>query len=86
MKQLSLLLEKEFQQVFRNPATLRSVFVMPIIQLIIFPFTANYEVKNVYLSMVDHDHTHKNLFQKLLPPAISFNRLLAILQQSNGVY
>ena len=57
MKQLSLLLEKEFQQVFRNPATLRSVFVMPIIQLIIFPFTANYEVKNVYLSMVDHDHS-----------------------------
>jgi ABC-2 type transport system permease protein len=57
MKQLSFLLEKEFRQVFRNPAILRSVLVMPIIQLIIFPFAANYEVKNVYLSMVDHDHS-----------------------------
>ncbi len=57
MKQLSFLLEKEFRQVFRNPAILRTVLVMPIIQLIIFPFAANYEVKNVLLSIVDHDHS-----------------------------
>jgi len=57
MKQLSFLLEKEFRQVFRNPAILRSVLVMPIIQLLIFPFAANYEVKNVLLSIVDHDHS-----------------------------
>jgi ABC-2 type transport system permease protein len=57
MKQLSFLLEKEFRQVFRNPAILRSVLVMPIIQLLIFPFAANYEVKNVLLSVVDHDHS-----------------------------
>jgi ABC-2 type transport system permease protein len=57
MKQLSFLLEKEFRQVFRNPAILRSVLIMPIIQLLIFPFAANYEVKNVLLSIVDHDHS-----------------------------
>ncbi len=57
MKQLSFLLEKEFRQVFRNPAILRSVLIMPIIQLLIFPFAANYEVKNVLLSVVDHDHS-----------------------------
>ena len=57
MKQLLFLLEKEFLQVVRNPAILKSVLVMPVIQLIIFPFAANYEVKNVYLSMVDHDHS-----------------------------
>ena len=57
MKQLSFLLEKEFRQIFRNPAILRLVFVMPIIQLIVFPFAANYEVKNVLLSIVDHDHS-----------------------------
>jgi ABC-2 type transport system permease protein len=57
MKQLSFLLEKEFRQVFRNPAILRSVLVMPFIQLLIFPFAANYEVKNVLLSIVDLDHS-----------------------------
>lgn len=57
MKQLSFLLEKEFRQIFRNPAILRLVFVMPIIQLIVFPFAANYEVKNVLLSIIDHDHS-----------------------------
>ena len=57
MKQLSFLLEKEFRQVFRNPAILRLVLVMPVIQLIVFPFAADYEVKNVLLGIVDHDHS-----------------------------
>src|ERR1700712_2136724 len=57
MNQLLFLLEKEFRQVFRNPAILRSVLIMPFIQLLVFPFAANYEVKNVLLSIVDHDHS-----------------------------
>jgi ABC-2 type transport system permease protein len=57
MNKLLVLLEKEFRQVFRNPAILRAVLVMPVIQLLIFPFAANYEVKNVLLSVVDHDHS-----------------------------
>jgi len=57
MKKLLVILEKEFRQIFRNPAILRMVLVMPVIQLLIFPFAANYEVKNVLLSVVDHDHS-----------------------------
>ena len=57
MKKLLVLLEKEFRQVFRNPAILRMVLVMPVVQLLVFPFAANYEVKNVSLSIVDHDHS-----------------------------
>lgn len=57
MKKLVVILEKEFRQIFRNPAILRMVLVMPVIQLIVFPFAANYEVKNVLLSVVDHDHS-----------------------------
>jgi ABC-2 type transport system permease protein len=57
MNQLMFLLEKEFRQVFRNPAILRSVVLMPLVQLLVFPFAANYEVKNVLLSIVDHDHS-----------------------------
>lgn len=57
MKRLLVILEKEFRQVFRNPAILRMVLVMPVVQLLVFPFAANYEVKNVLLSVVDHDHS-----------------------------
>ena len=57
MKKLLVILEKEFRQVFRNPAILRMVLIMPVIQLLVFPFAANYEVKNVLLSVIDHDHS-----------------------------
>jgi ABC-2 type transport system permease protein len=57
MRTLRFLLEKEFRQVFRDPAILRMMFIMPVIQLILLPLTANYEVKNVKLSVVDHDRS-----------------------------
>lgn len=57
MRTLRFLLEKEFRQVFRDPAILRMMFIMPVIQLIILPLAANYEVKHVKLTVVDHDQS-----------------------------
>jgi ABC-2 type transport system permease protein len=57
MRTLKFLLQKEFRQVFRDPAILRIIFVMPMIQLLILPWAADYEVKNIQLSVVDHDHS-----------------------------
>lgn len=57
MRRLRFILIKEFQQIFRNPAIIRIIFIMPSIQLLILPLAADYEVKNVYLSIVDHDHS-----------------------------
>ena len=57
MRTLKFLLEKEFRQVFRDPAILRIIFVMPMIQLLILPWAADYEVKNIKLVVVDHDHS-----------------------------
>ncbi len=57
MRVLLILLEKEFRQVFRDPAILRLIFMMPIIQLIVLPLAADYEVKNVKLCVVDFDHS-----------------------------
>ncbi|MBL7818105.1 MAG: ABC transporter permease [Saprospiraceae bacterium] len=57
MRTLRYLLQKEFIQISRDPAILRIVFMMPIMQLIILPFAADYEVKNINLSVVDHDHS-----------------------------
>ena len=57
MRTLKFLLQKEFRQIFRNPSILRIIFVMPMIQLLILPWAADYEVKDINLAVVDHDHS-----------------------------
>ncbi len=57
MRALRILLEKEFKQVFRDPAILRIIFMMPIVQLLVMPLAADYEVKNIKLCVVDFDRS-----------------------------
>lgn len=57
MKTLRYLLQKEFLQIFRDTTLLRMMMMMPIIQLLILPWAATFEQKNVYLSLVDNDHS-----------------------------
>ena len=57
MRAIKFLLQKEFKQIFRNKAILAMIIIMPILQLLILPLAANYEVKNINLSVVDHDHS-----------------------------
>jgi ABC-2 type transport system permease protein len=57
MRRLLILLEKEFRQTFRNPAILRIIFMMPMVQLMIMPWAADYEVKEIKLCVVDSDHS-----------------------------
>ena len=67
MRTLRFLLQKEFRQIFRDPAILRIIFMMPIVQLILLPFAADYEIKNINLSVVDQDHStySQQLIQKM---------------------
>jgi len=57
MRTLFFLLQKEFLQILRNKAILPIIFVVPFIQLIILPNAANYEMRNISLSIVDLDHS-----------------------------
>ena len=57
MRTIKFLLQKEFKQIFRNRSILVMIMVMPVMQLLILPLAANYEVKNINLSVVDHDHS-----------------------------
>ncbi len=67
MRTLIFLLRKEFRQIFRNPTILRMIIAVPIIQLIILPLAADYEIKNINLSIIDHDHSpfSQELIQKI---------------------
>jgi ABC-2 type transport system permease protein len=57
LRTLRFLLEKEFRQIFRDPAILRIIFIMPLVQLLVLPLAADYEMKNIRLTVVDHDHS-----------------------------
>ncbi|MBF9254053.1 ABC transporter permease [Pontibacter sp. 172403-2] len=57
MRTLLFLLRKEFRQIFRNKSLLPMIFVAPLLQLLILPLAANYEVKNINIAVVDHDHS-----------------------------
>ena len=57
MRALRGLIRKEFIQVFRDRNMLRIIFVMPVIQLIIFGYVANTEVKKIGLDVYDFDRS-----------------------------
>ncbi len=57
MRTLRFLLEKEFRQIFRNTSILRLILIMPIIQLLVMPLAADFEIKGINISIVDHDHS-----------------------------
>lgn len=57
MRTLFFLLQKEFKQIMRDPGILKLMFIMPVIQLIILPNAANYEIKNIKLAVANHDHS-----------------------------
>ncbi len=52
---LGILIRKEFLQIFRTKAILAVIFVMPVVQLVVLPLAASYEIKEVKIAVVDHD-------------------------------
>ncbi|MBL0356102.1 MAG: ABC transporter permease [Chitinophagaceae bacterium] len=94
MRTLKFLLQKEFRQIFRDPSIIRLIFIMPVIQLIILPWAADYEMKNIQLSVVDHDHSDysRKLVSKITSSgyfilndyAASFNQSFAEIEKDHS--
>jgi ABC-2 type transport system permease protein len=57
MRTLRFLLQKEFRQILRSKSLLFSIVLGPVIQLTLLPLAANFEVKNIAVAVVDHDHS-----------------------------
>jgi ABC-2 type transport system permease protein len=51
------LLQKERKQILRDPRMLRVVFVSPIVQLLVFGYAVNTDIRNTATFVVDRDHT-----------------------------
>ena len=94
MKVLSFILQKEFRQIFRDRTILAMMFAVPIIQLIIFPLAANFEVKNINLAFVDYDRStySQKLLNKIASSGyfhivgntISYNDALQMIEKVTG--
>lgn len=57
MKMLRYLLKKEFLQICRNKFLLRLIIAIPVIQLMLLPWAATFEQKNINLSITDNDRS-----------------------------
>ena len=64
---LKYLLRKEFRQIKRNAFLPRLIFVFPFMVLLVFPWAASYEIKNLNISIVDNDKSSfsRDLTQKI---------------------
>ena len=87
---LLAILKKEFLQTFRNKLTLRMVVAIPVIQLLVLPWAATFEQKNIHLSIVDHDHSSLSQrmidkivgsgYFRLSEQTLSYTRALALVE------
>lgn len=77
MRPLKFLLIKEFKQIFRNRTLLPLIFVMPMVQLLIMPLAADYEVKNINISIVDNDHS---TFSQQLTAKIASSKYFQLIE------
>ncbi len=54
---LRQMMRKEFRQTLRDPRSARLLFVAPLIQLVLFGYAVNTDVRNAKTFVVDHDRT-----------------------------
>ncbi|MCL2436257.1 MAG: ABC transporter permease [Lentimicrobiaceae bacterium] len=57
MRIILILIKKEFLQVFRNTLLMQILIVAPLVQFLLFPFTADYEIKTLNIAFIDHDRS-----------------------------
>jgi len=55
MRTIFILIKKEFLQVFRNSLLMQILIVAPLVQFLLFPFTADYEIKTLNIAFIDND-------------------------------
>ena len=60
---IKYLIEKEFKQLFRNSFLPKLVFIFPCMVILVFPWVVDLEIKNINLSVIDHDKS--SLSQRL---------------------
>lgn len=91
---LRFLIEKEFKQIFRNAFLPKLILIMPVMMMLVMPWAANQEVKDVKLCVVDHDRseTSARLVEKVMastyfvaaPAAATYDEALSRVEEGRA--
>jgi ABC-2 type transport system permease protein len=54
---LKYLLEKEFKQTWRNKIVMGMIIIFPLVVILVMPWAATLDVKNIQVSVVDNDYS-----------------------------
>lgn len=94
MKVLRFILQKEFRQIFRDKTIIAMMFAVPIIQLVILPLAANFEVKNINVAFVDLDHSSYSQklvnkiassgYFRIVGNSVSYHEALKMIEKSEA--
>lgn len=57
MKVILFIIQKEFIQIYRNKVMMVILLVMPIVQLLILSYAADFEIKNIKIHVADQDRS-----------------------------
>lgn len=82
MSPLRFILEKEFRQIFRNPAILKTIFILPVIQLVMLPMAADYEIKNINIAILNRDRS--TLSNQLVQQITASNYFKLVIYPDNS--
>ncbi len=76
-----VLIQKELRQLFRDPKTKRIIFAAPVIQLLLFGYAVNTDVRNVATVVVDQDRTAES---RLLLETLTASGYFRIVQDGKN--
>ncbi len=67
MRKILIIVQKEFKQIFRNKMMRPILFIMPVMQLVVLSYSADFTVTNINIYIEDHDHSSmsQSLTQKI---------------------
>ncbi|MFH1350208.1 MAG: ABC transporter permease, partial [Pseudomonadota bacterium] len=69
------LIRKEFIQLFRDRRSRPLLLIAPIMQLLVFGYVVNYDIRDIRVAFFDQSHTRES---RMLIDAFSANRIFRI--------
>lgn len=83
---IKYLIEKEFKQLLRNSFLPRLIFIFPCMIMLLMPWAANLEIKNIRMNIIDNDHSviSRRLVDKITASTLSDHCFAGFLRKRYG--